>query len=183
MEESQLYHQSSFQEEPLTRAQLQREQLRLRSSFNTSSLEESSFTKSSFQKSRLQEHSFKESNFEEKSFNNSSLEESSFHKKSFDKKNFAESSFPTELAKLETSSLNTELGKAACSLELEKSFQSKLPLGGPDPKKDLAQGGVLTGSLPAYSLTDLGHHYMVAQACGVLLERMLALLLSLAESE
>ena len=116
------------------------------------------------------------------------MEESSFHKKSFDKKSFDESSF-TELAKLEKSSLSTELPawhlalselearaleKAAFSSE-ETSFQSKLPLGGPEQETALAQGGVLRGSLPAYSFTDLGHHYMVAQACLALLERVLLL--------
>ena len=103
-------------------------------------MEGSSFTKSSFQKSSLDKKNFQTTSFEEKSFNSSSFEESSFQKSSFDEKCFDESSFPTELAKLEKSSLSTEpsawhfalrelearaFDKAASSLE-ETSFQSKL---------------------------------------------------------
>ena len=166
------FHKSSFQEASFPTNSFEKNSLAQKR------LDWSSFTKSSFQKSSLPEHSFKapsleeksftEDSFEEKSFNNSSLEESSFPESSFDKKSFDNSSFPTELAKLDKSSLSTELlawhlalselearALEKAALPLEDSFQSKLPLGGPEPETALAQGGVLRGSLPAYSLTDL----------------------------
>ena len=151
------FQKSSFQEPSFPTDSFKKNSLAQKSfhwsSFTQSSLEESSLTKSSFQKSSLPAHSFNESSFEEKSFNSSSFEESSFQKSSFDEKSFDESSFSTELAKLERRSLRTELGQLdalafkKAALHLETSFQSKLPLGGPELETALAQGGVLRGSL------------------------------------
>ena len=85
------------------------------------------------------------------------------------------SSFPTELAKLETSNLSTELS----ALQLEQAeldgralrkqlgLEASLPPScGPRQLKVGSQGGVLRGSLPSSactSLTSLSHHHMVAQ--------------------